>query len=828
MNKIYTIIRRDFLGETVVTSELADSQRKGRNSVTRHRCFYAEMPSLRIHYPVSCLTTALSAALLISLPLFAQAGETITFPGSPLQTSPLSGGSSILAPVSSLSDNTVTMSSGNLNSSIYGGISAGNGHVFKNTVTLSGGSVEKSIYGGYSHGGSVTDNKVVITGGQIAGNSSVYGGASSSGEISGNSVTITGGSIQGRVIGGNLINGNSNGVTNNTVTISGNASVKGSVNGGYGPGTIANNHVTISGNASVEGSVSGGYMDNAAGVARGNSVTMTGGTVYGNVYGGFARNGAGSAMDNRVDISGGTVLGNVVGGFARLGPSPSGNIVTLSGNPQFSATNTLLAGGVGGSGGIGLNSYDTFNTLNFSAQPIVVNKVAEFQQYNFTLNPALANTATVLISTNTIELNNGAGTPATFTVVGVHSGAPLQTDDKFYLIRANDMSGQGLGTTSRGVAQQGISLLYDIRTDVDLANNEVTATVLPADSNGDNEDSQTRKGGDNNVDNPGGNNGDEVNRNKKPAARVNPQLKALPAGYLAGAQLVTRGADMIAEEVFGAIKAQEQEQGLHLFSVFSGGHSRYNSGTDIKSDDFLLTGGVNFQYNQFTAGAFIEGGWGNYDTYNSFNNAANVRGDGDNHYYGVGLLGRYDFDNGFYADATARFGQSRNKFDTKDIQNLATGQTAKYEFTTNYVSAHIGLGYAVSLNDKNLLDLSGKYLWTQLGSKDIVVAGDNIHFDSISSQRTRVSARLDHRYNEAVTLNAGIGYEYEFDGKAKATTYNLYEIDAVSVKGGTGILSLGVTVKPTSTKNLTFDFKANGYSGKREGVGASMRLTYAF
>ena len=285
---------------------------------------------------------------------------------------------------------------------------------------------------------------------------------------------------------------------------------------------------------------------------------------------------------------------------------------------------------------------------------------------------------------------------------------------------------------------------------------------------------------------------------------------------------------MIAEEVFGAIKAQEQEQGLHLFSVFSGGHSRYNSGTDIKSDDFLLTGGVNFQYNQFTAGAFIEGGWGNYDTYNSFNNAANVRGDGDNHYYGVGLLGRYDFDNGFYADATARFGQSRNKFDTKDIQNLATCQTAKYEFTTNYVSAHIGLGYAVSLNDKNLLDLSGKYLWTQLGSKDIVVAGDNIHFDSISSQRTRVSARLDHRYNEAVTLNAGIGYEYEFDGKAKATTYNLYEIDAVSVKGGTGILSLGVTVKPTSTKNLTFDFKANGYSGKREGVGASMRLTYAF
>ena len=61
-------------------------------------------------------------------------------------------------------------------------------------------------------------------------------------------------------------------------------------------------------------------------------------------------------------------------------------------------------------------------------------------------------------------------------------------------------------------------------------------------------------------------------------------------------------------------------------------------------------------------GLFVEGGRGNYDSHNSFYNAASVHGDGDARYHGAGLLGRYTFTNGFYADASYRFGKNRTHF----------------------------------------------------------------------------------------------------------------------------------------------------------------------
>lgn len=291
---------------------------------------------------------------------------------------------------------------------------------------------------------------------------------------------------------------------------------------------------------------------------------------------------------------------------------------------------------------------------------------------------------------------------------------------------------------------------------------------------------------------------------------------------------MTRGADLIADQAFSAINAQNNQNGWLPFAMLSAQHNRYNSSSHIKSNDFLLIGGLSYQQSNLTAGAFVEGGLGNYDTYNSFYNAADVKGDGDNRYYGLGLLGRYDFDNGLYADVSLRFGRNRNKFDTNDIQNIATGQFANYNVTSNYVSAHIGTGYIMQLNDKNQLDLSAKYLWTQLNGKDVNIAGDNIHFDSINSHRARLNATLNHQYSNTLALNAGLGYEYEFDSKARATTYGIYSIEAPSVRGGTGIVSIGVNIKPTTNQRLSLEINASGYGGKREGVGTSIRINYAF
>ncbi|MGJ3351870.1 hypothetical protein AAZR23_20750, partial [Morganella sp. Je.2.23] len=76
--------------------------------------------------------------------------------------------------------------------------------------------------------------------------------------------------------------------------------------------------------------------------------------------------------------------------------------------------------------------------------------------------------------------------------------------------------------TTRGIAQQGVSLLYDVRTDVDINGKLVTATILGNNKPVDPVDPET------------------------PAARVNPQLKALSEGHLASAMMLTRGGDTLA------------------------------------------------------------------------------------------------------------------------------------------------------------------------------------------------------------------------------------------------------------------------------------------
>ena len=76
-----------------------------------------------------------------------------------------------------------------------------------------------------------------------------------------------------------------------------------------------------------------------------------------------------------------------------------------------------------------------------------------------------------------------------------------------------------------------------------------------------------------------------------------------------------------------------------------------------------------------------------------------------------------------------------------------------------------------------------------------------------------------------------MGYEHEFDSKAKASAYTVQgklKIDAPDVKGGTGVFSLGATVTPSANKNFSLDFNVNAYTGKREGAGGSIHAGYAF
>jgi hypothetical protein len=733
--------------------------------------------------------------------------------------------------------------------------------------------VHGSLYGGHvaldAQAGTATGNTASATAG------SVHSEASAATAMINTSLSATGNSVdlaEGAAVEGSLYGGRVSGSVRGGIATAGTADV--SASGASGSSVAADataniqdsamradgNTVTVRKNAAVRGSLYGGHasLDVQGGTAAGGMVTGATGVTADADASVLVGNSIVSASDNVVSLNGkSTDGGSIYGGYVRWSVAAgtasvaasgataradvvssgsralaTNNTVTIGDQARILGGNTSLYGGYLEAPNHKPERYDVFtgNTLNFSAQPVSVHTVANFEKLNFILQPALANQPTALISAQQIVLGSNADNldsaqtakASEIRVVGIHSGNALNAGDQFVLMRAaSSLSGNGIGLTSTGVAQQGISLRYDVETRADLAGKEVTATILACQASAGETCPSTGSGGDSGGDSGGGSGG-------RPAARVNPQLKALSEGYLGGAMLVTRGADRIADEAFDAIAAQASGSGAASFALASASRSRYDSGSHVTSNDQFLAAGFGVRQEAFTAGAFIEGGWGNYDSHNSFYNAASVDGDGNARYYGAGLLGRYAFAGGFYTEASLRAGRTRLSFDTGDLQNLASGEFARYRLHSRYVSAHLGVGYELPLTTDQTLDLSAKYLGSRVGGKHVTVAGDPLHFERVDSQRLRLNAELAHRYSPAVTLKAGLGYEREFDGEAKATTYGSYKIEAPSVKGGTGLLSLGARVTPTASRNLSLDFAATGYVGQRDGGGASVQVQYKF
>jgi outer membrane autotransporter protein len=281
--------------------------------------------------------------------------------------------------------------------------------------------------------------------------------------------------------------------------------------------------------------------------------------------------------------------------------------------------------------------------------------------------------------------------------------------------------------------------------------------------------------------------------------------------------------------------AKRRDVGLVPFGAVSGGSSRYDTGSHVDVDGFSLLAGlgwrlpVNPQAGSLLLGAFFEGGRGSYDSYNSFNNMASVKGDGDTSYYGGGILGRYEKQagpGGVYGEASVRAGRTDTDFRSKDILN-AMGGDVTYDSDSTYYGAHLGAGYIWNITAKASLDFSGKYIWTHQTDDSVVILGDLIEFKSINSHRVRLGGRFAYAVNGFVTPYGGLYYDHEFGGKAKATA-NGAPIKAPELDGGTGIGEIGLTLTPSKGLPLSFDFGVQGYVGEREGVTGSIQAKYEF
>jgi hypothetical protein len=687
-------------------------------------------------------------------------------------------GNSVIISGGTVGDGLGTMSNG----WVIGG-SSQDGTSSGNTVTISGTAKINRVDAGESTSGPVTGNKLFVTGGEIMG-STARAAWSNTGLVSGNEAHMSGGIIHnfdgasGSLMGGHSNSGNAE---NNLVTMSG-GSVSDVTGGSSGDGNAIGNKAIMSGGEA--NTLEGGFS--SEGSTENNEVLFSDGKV-GNIYGGKTMDNSvvlghvpGNASGNTVNITGGEILYDVYGGMSSQG-SANDNTVTIGSNVRLAATSSVYGGWID----LSSSGTSTGNTLNVNGFTGTLKEVNSFQNYNFFLPASLKNGGTMLTVTNATNLT---GTQVAIT--GMEGGSPLKQGDTVTLI--NSTTGTPAAYRVSNV-QSGISMLYDF----DMAatvDRGLTATLT--------------------------------------SAQVNPQTKALAEGIAAGMAFVNQGADIAAGDGLADARAQAQAAGgaIAMFGGMSHGSSKYKTGShaDLKGTS-LIIGWAKQQAAENGAklkGLFLETGWGNYDSYNSFGNMPSVKGKGDTRYYGLGVLARQDKANGSYLEGSLRGGKSKTDFSSSDLRTAA-GQRASYDSDAAYYGVHIGVG-KLKVNGNKTLDTYAKYLWTHQDGDDVTIAGERFNFDGTDSHRLRIGARLSKvQPGGKVTNYAGLAYEYEFDGKAQGSVHGM-RLDDPSLKGSTGILELGVSIKSRPESSNTLELGLQGYAGKREGVTGTVQLKRVF
>jgi len=730
---------------------------------------------------------------------------------------------------------------------IIGGMS--DGDATRNRVTVTGSETYDgtAFVGGSATCGGTAANNAVTIGGQavLVNTANVVGGDSCSGAAEGNTVVIQ----DQAVIDGGILMGGSGGTTatGNTLVLRGQATAgNGSfIVGGYAFGDATGNAVVLRDQAAVDSSlIYGGYS--TLGKATGNTVTLRdrvtvldGGAIYGGASaigetsgntvdiqgqaavsdaiaiagGSTATNALGNTViirdQARVEnsqISGGesndtgNATGNTViirdqarvensqvfGGLAMDGDA-TGNRIILQGTPIL--TGTLLMGGSSATG-----DDTTGNVLEIRGTGLVAGAVANFDHYRYVLPPGTVPGTPVLTTDVTCMCD------ATVSVDAERGAGPFQPGTRITLMHSDDLDSERYSDTPTTITgRQGLALRY--RWDVTATGTDLFATVA------------------------------EVS--------VNEESKAPVEGRIAPLALINQGGDMVAGAAMDRARAAANAGQWTGFGTIGGGRSRYASGSHVDVDglSFILGAARRFQTGtgSLAAGAFVELGSGNYSSTNRFNSGT-ARGSGKSRYYGVGLMVRQDFGDaaaadargtlGPYAEASLRAGRASSDWRSTDL-NRMLGADASYDSAAPYYGAHLGLGYVAGLGPATSADLYAKYFWSHQDGDQVSIAGDAFHFSDTDSHRVRLGTRLNYTFSSQTRAYAGAAWEHEFDGNARATVYG-FEAPSPSLKGDTGVFELGLEITPKEARALTVSLGLQAYTGKREGLGGSALLKYAF
>ena len=728
------------------------------------------------------------------------------------------------------SGNQVQMTGGSVQTEISGAFSY-KGDAINNTLAISGGTVDGYASGGFSDAGAVTGNIITISENGTIKNDAV-GGLLSEGTkgTSGNQAIMTGGSVGGNLIGGYImISSPSN--ADNTVTLSGgsvsgdvmgaytktngdasgnkvtiqNVTVNGYAEGGYSGGSsVTGNTLAISGNSYVKENAYGGLLYFADGTVSGNKVLLSGGTVSGQAAGGMSFLGdAVEVLGNEITVTGGTIEEGVYGGLAQLGGNASGNTVTISGG----TINKYVYGGSADSGTASKNTVNIYggtfksdtrlyggfsddssgNTLNFYTKGITVDKLGYFQNLSFYVPEDTTAGETILTVTSTADVS-GASIRAS-----VYDSMKMSPGDTITLI--DGRSGLTAEDTDYGM-MSGSSTV----TDAALLRREVNI----------------RKDGDKVI--------LEVPEDSVPSLLSDTKL--LAEAREASIETLWNASDMAAENYKEAVDAYAAGSGGFMpYASIGGFDLRHETGSYIDTAGLNANIGFARQYEREdyvdTLMPFFEYGRSNYTSHLD----DGARADGDQHYTGAGVLYRRDRKDGLHYEALVRAGHLSG-----DFKGKIDGYDASYDSGAPYIAAMAGLGKVVT-RDTNSLDYYGKFFWTHLGSDNVridnTLGSSRYDFDSIDSYRTRLGVRWTKDISDIGSCYAGIGWDYEFDSKARAS-YRSFNTPSPSAEGSSGFLELGWKSRLTKENPWGADVNVTGWAGKQRGVTYTLSVSRAF
>ena len=529
----------------------------------------------------------------------------------------------------------------------------------------------------------------------------------------------------------------------------------------------------------------GGYT--GSGTATGNTVTITGTITLKDGATSYIAGGYGSSdstvSENQVTIQSGTVTGNIYGGYGYLNSNAliDKNDITITGSANVADAN--LYGGYANSNTATISN----NTLTLDGWSGNVKSVQNFSDIDFK-EIDWNNGGTVLTIT---ESPKNALANTTLNLISFAGGTTINKDESMtFVARENKIN---LGITEANLTVDsgflaGVTISGDGNFTIDSEGN-VIYTVQ------------------------------EVKTNK--------QIDLVAENRAVAAAFVNQGTDLISDSL--DTLSRDGNYGVKTFAAVHGNRSKYDVNSDLKINGWSTIVGVGnaaefADGDEFSWGVFYENGSGNYRTFNEFNNEF-FRGDGSLVYNGGGIAARYENANGVYTEGSLRAGMLKSEMD--NALRDGSGNYYGYDSESAYYGAHIGIGKIISLSESSDLDVYGKFFHTYTEGDSFTVAKDKFEFDSITSDRLRIGARVTTNKANAFSTYYGLAYEYEFNGDADMRAQNL-KAPTQSLQGSSYMAEVGFNYQPAPDSPWSFDLNMRGYAGEREGASFNVQATYTF